>query len=56
MFPFGVNWMIGEGWVLQTIYDGNYTHFILGATLRDQHVGLVVARSKSFGISYGINF
>lgn len=55
-FPFGVNWTMGRGLVLQTIYDGNYTHFILGTTLRDQHIGIVLARSKSLGISYGINF
>ncbi len=55
VFPFGVNTRLSPDWTVQTINDGDYTHFLLTRVHNAGAYSLILARSKyiGFGVSYG---
>jgi hypothetical protein len=55
MFPFGVNLSM-DRWTLQTINDGNYTHFLFSRGEDWGAVSLVLARAKHPGLSISFGF
>lgn len=56
VFPFGVNTRLAPEWVLQTVNDGDYTHWLLTRMGRRESVSLLWARSRYWGFSMSVGF
>ena len=56
VFPFGVNYYMNDGWAIQAINDGDYSHVLLTKMLTSASVSLLYARTQYWGFSVAVGF
>lgn len=55
VFPFGANVYFGDGWAVQAINDGDYSHMLISKIVNQTSISLLYARTQYWGlaVSYG---